>query len=340
MQRLPAPPQRVALVRPSRLGDLICATPAIRALRGALPQAEITLVTLPLLQDLAERLPAVDGYAAFPGYPGLAEQLFDARQALRFFAQMQAARLDLALQMHESGVYSNPFTLMLGARWTAGFVRPGDGPGLLDAALPISRQGHEVDRLLDLAAFLGASPRGRHTEFPLRPGDHAAAADLLGSAPEPLIGLHPGARDPARLWEPRALGAAGAALRDLYGGTVVILAGPGEENLAAAVAGAAGPPALTLAGQTPLAILGAVIDRLAVLVCNDSGPAHVGYALGTPAVVVSDGSSLERYGPPFDGPFRPVIAPSLDRLSLDLVMAAAAGVIRLPASLGARVRVP
>lgn len=332
LQRLPGPLRRVALVRPSRLGDLICATPAIRALRDALPGAEIILITLPLLRDLAVRLPAVDGYAAFPGYPGVAEQLFDARRALRFFGEMQAAGLDLALQMHESGVYSNPFTLMLGARWTAGFVRPGDGPGRLDAALPIPREGHEIDRLLALTAFLGATPRGRHTEFPLWPGDRASAADLLAGAEQPLIGLHPGARNPARLWDPQALAAAGAALRRLYGGTVVILGGPGEEDLGAALAGAAGQPCLNLAGRTSLAVLGAVIARLVVLIGNDSGPAHVAYALGTPAVVVSDGGNLERYGPPADGPFRPVTGPSLDRVPLDAVVAAGAEVIRLPAS--------
>jgi len=332
LQRLPEPPRRVALVRPSRLGDLICATPAIRALRHALPGAEIVLVTLPLLRDLAMRLPAVDGYVAFPGYPGLAEQLFDARKTLRFFAGMQAAGFDLAVQMHESGVHSNPFTLMLGARWTAGFVRAEDGPGRLDAALPIPRAGHEVDRLLALAGFLGAPPRGRHTEFPLWAGDRARAVALLAGAEEPLIGLHPGARDPARLWDPRSLGAAGAALRRLHGGTVVILAGPGEGEMAEAVAAHAGPPCLRLAGRTPLAVLGAVIARLAVLVCNDSGPAHVAYALGTPAVVVSDGSNLERYGPHLKGPFRPVTAASLDRLAIDEVVAAAGEVLRRPGS--------
>jgi ADP-heptose:LPS heptosyltransferase len=338
LQRLPQPPRQVALVRPSRLGDLICATPAIRALRGALPQSEIILVTLPLLRDLAVRLPSVDGYAAFPGYPGLAEQLFDARRALRFMAGMQAARLDLAVQMHESGAYSNPFTLMLGARWTAGFVRDGDGPGLLDAALPIPRQGHEVDRLLALAAFLGASPRGRQTEFPLWTGDRSAATALLAGASEPLIGLHPGARDAARMWHAEALGAAGAALRRRYGGTIVILAGAGEEDLAEATATGSGGHCLSLAGRTRLAVLGAVVERLAVLVGNDSGPAHVAYALGTPAVVVSDGSNLERYGPPLDGPFRSVTAASLDRVSLDSVLAAAREVIRLPESGGVEMR--
>jgi ADP-heptose:LPS heptosyltransferase len=340
LQRLREPPRRVAVVRPSRLGDLVCATPALRALRAALPRAEIVLITLPLLRDLAVRLPSLDGYVAFPGYPGLAEQLFDARRTLGFFAQMQAAELDLAVQMHESGIYSNPFTLMLGARVTAGFVRPGDGPGRLDAALPIPRQGHEIDRLLALADFLGAFPQGRHTDFPLWPGDRTTAAALLAGVEEPLIGVHPGARNPARIWNPQELGVAAAGLRHLYGGTVVVLAGPGEEDLAGAVAGAAGRPCLTLAGRTPLSVLGAVIDRLAVLIGNDSGPAHVAYALGTPAVVVCDGSSLERYGPPVEGPFRVVTAAHLEQLSVNEVLSAAAELIRLPSSRSQEVRVP
>ncbi|RPI55292.1 MAG: hypothetical protein EHM56_05410 [Chloroflexi bacterium] len=165
------------------------------------------------------------------------------------------------------------------------------------------------------------------------------AGPALRALKENLPGLHPGARDPARLWDPKALGATGAALRGHYGGTLVILAGPGEEDLAEAVAGAAGAPCLTLAGRTPLAVLGAVIARLAVLICNDSGPAHVAYALGTPAVVVSDGSSLERYGPPLDGPFRPVTAAGLDCLSPDSVLAAAGEVIRLPDLQPGKVRV-
>ena len=49
---------------------------------------------------------------------------------------MQAEAFDLAVQLNGSGVYSNPFALMLGARWTVGWVRAGEGPGLLDAALP------------------------------------------------------------------------------------------------------------------------------------------------------------------------------------------------------------
>lgn len=76
-----------------------------------------------------------------PGFPGIAEQLFEPRRALEFCAAMQAERFDLAVQMHGSGVYANPFTLLLGARVTAGFIRPGDSPGRLDAALPMPTCG-------------------------------------------------------------------------------------------------------------------------------------------------------------------------------------------------------
>ena len=196
---LPEPPRKVALLRPSRIGDFLCATPAFRALRAALPDAEITMITLPMLAELVRRSPALDRFAAFPGYPGLAEQLFDARAAARFLATMQAERFDLAIQMHGSGVHANPFALMLGARATAGFVRPGDAPGRLDAALAFPAEGHETERLLALCSHLGAFDPSQpsvatRTEFPLRDEDHAAAAHLLSNASRPYIGFHPFAR--------------------------------------------------------------------------------------------------------------------------------------------------
>lgn len=263
------------------------------------------MITLPILRDIVERLPHIDRFVEFSGYPGLAEQFFDAYRANNFFSRMQEEDFDLAVQMHGSGVYSNPFMLMLGAKAAAGFVRPGDPPGLLDAALPIPGEGHEVHRVLTLSTFLGVPPQGEETEFPLWPEDHAAAGELLGAAEPPLIGLHPAARDLTRRWSPERFAAAGAKLR--RGGTLVLLGGPEERRLAERVGAESGASYLNLAGKTPLVTLGAVISRLSVLLTNDSGPAHIAYALSTPTVTVFGGGSLERYGPPRDGPYRALV---------------------------------
>jgi ADP-heptose:LPS heptosyltransferase len=68
----------------------------------ALPKAEITLIGQPFVEELVMRSPHIDRFVPFPGFPGIAEQFFDARQTVQFFQQMQAEQFDLVVQMHGS----------------------------------------------------------------------------------------------------------------------------------------------------------------------------------------------------------------------------------------------
>jgi ADP-heptose:LPS heptosyltransferase len=333
---LSRPLRRVAVVRPGRIGDFLCATPALRALRLAQPGAEITMIGLPLVAELVERSPDADRFEAFPGWPGIAEQFFDPREAVAFLARMQERRFDLAVQLYGSGVNANPFTLLLGARRTAGFVRPGEGPGLLDASLPLPESGHEVDRVLALPLHLGARHPGRETAFPLRPGDVAAAGRLLEGLRPPLLGLHMGARDRERRWPPdHWLGAARAVGRRA-GGTLVVVGGEEERAAAEALCAHWGPGAVSLAGRVGLAVLGAVLARLDLLLTTDSGPAHVAYALGAPSVTLFlDPAEAGRYGPPRGGPHAAVVAAG-GRAGADSGAAAVDAVVRAAAGLPRR----
>ena len=304
LSRLCEKPRKVVLLRASRIGDFLCATPAFRALRAVLPEAEITMITLPLLQELVERSLYLDRFVAFPGFPGIAEQFFDARCTVRFFQEMQAEQFDLAVQMQGSGVYSNPFTLMLGARLTAGFVREGESAGRLDAALPVPQEEHEVRQMLAMSTFLGAPCQGEETEFPLRPEDHAAAEALLAHTERPLIGLHPAARDATRRWALDRFVAVGTELWQRHGGTIVILGDCQERATGGMLVQRVDGPCLNLAGKTSLVQLGGVIARLSLLATNDTGPAHIAYALATPTVTVFGSANPKRYAPLKPGPYR------------------------------------
>ncbi|HET7093545.1 MAG TPA: glycosyltransferase family 9 protein, partial [Thermomicrobiales bacterium] len=300
--------------------------------RRALPDAEVTLIGLPFARDLVERSRHLDRFEPFPGFPGIAEQWFDARAATAFLARMQARRFDLALQLHGSGLHSNPFALLLGARFTAGFIRADADPGRLDVALPWPAALHERRRSLAFASFLGAPPDGEAMEFPLVAADLAEADRLLAGLDPPLIGLHPFAREEAKCWPAAAFRHAARRLRAEIGGSVVILGGRDDRAAGDRLAAAIGPPLRNLAGATSLGGLGAVVGRLALLIGNDSSPAHIASALATPSVVLFGPTDPAEWGPPADGPHRVVrfddaYSPAEWHASLERVVATALAVI-------------
>jgi ADP-heptose:LPS heptosyltransferase len=289
---------RIAVFRALVLGDLLCAVPALRALRKAWPRSELTLIGLPWAAALAERLPQVDRFVEFPGYPGLPERTPDLAALPAFLQEMQHSKFDLLLQLHGSGGIVNPLVAACGARHTAGFVTA-DGYSAEPALhAPWPTTGHEIERLLALTDHLGVPRDGMALEFPLREEDRHAVAQLWPGvqSARPFACIHPGAQLPSRRWAPERFAAIGDLLA-ARGYEIVITGTAAEAPLADAVARSMRYPAVSLVGKTSLWTLGALIERSRLLVCNDTGVSHVAAALGTPSVVVSLGADVARWAP-------------------------------------------
>src|ERR1051325_3065597 len=140
----------VAIFRALQLGDMLCAVPALRALRAALPHARITLVGLPWAQQFAARFNRyINDFVAFPGHAALGEQPVQQDLLLGFYTAMQSRRFSLALQMHGSGEISNGIVKCFRAQQVAGYA-PMESFNAEPFFLPYPNDGPEPLRLLDL----------------------------------------------------------------------------------------------------------------------------------------------------------------------------------------------
>ncbi len=331
-------PLRVGVFRALQLGDLLCAVPALRGLRGALPGAHITLIGLPWAQAFAARYRRyVDHFVRFPGYPGLPEQPPDLDGYASFLATHRAAPFDLAIQLHGDGRVTNAILADLGARKVAGFCAADAVPR--GTFLPFPTAGSEVRRLLALAAFLGAPADDAALEFPLTADDESELADFAFERRLPAgrcICLHPGARAENRRWPPECFAAVGDRLHSATGLPVVLTGSSAEQPLTAAVAAAMRAPAFDAAGPISFGALAAQLSRAAIVVTNDTGVSHLAAALRIPSVVIFRASELDRWAPQDAARHRAVWDPAGERRNEVLQQAAELLDRHTPATTGAR----
>ncbi len=292
-------PRRIVIFRALQLGDMLCAVPALRALRRAAPRAYITLIGLPWARSFVERYAdLVDELVAFPGALGFPEQTESNDGLPAFLAAMRARRFDLAIQLHGSGGIANDLLFALGARAQAGFVQTGEAPrpgcfiGWPDS-LP------EPERYLALTTALGAPSMGRALHFPVTAADEAGYAALVaqyGIEPARLVLVHPGAQLPSRRWPAQRFAAVADALA-ADGWQIAITGTAQESELTAGMLGAMDAPALYLAGASSLGVLAALVGCARLVVCNDTGVSHVAAAMHAPSVVIASGSDTRRWAP-------------------------------------------
>lgn len=290
-------PRCIVVLRALDLGDMLCAVPALRALRRRYPMARTTLVGLPWAASFAQRFRhLIDEFVEFPGHPGLPERAVEPGAWEEFEARMRARRFDLAVQLHGSGEVTNGIVAAFGAREVAGLCRGESPPGRFATWVD---HLHEVEQCLRVVDALGLPRAGNYLEFPRTADDGAEFEALRGRFPAlagPYAVLHPGAKWASRRWPPERFARVADELAQL--GLGVALTGvAGERPIAAAVERCATGPLANLAGETTLGGFAEVLRNAQLVVTNDTGASHVAAAAGTPSVVVSLGSDTARWAP-------------------------------------------
>jgi ADP-heptose:LPS heptosyltransferase len=288
---------KIAIFRALQLGDMLCAVPAMRALRQAYPKADIALIGLPWAGSFVQRYNKyLNRLIIFPGYPGLPEQPYNEAAWKRFVFQMQAEQFDCILQMQGNGTIVNEMLQQLQAKQLAGFHRPDcrmDDRWFVE----YPEAQHEVMRHLALMEHLGIAGNDVQMEFPVTEEEESL---LQGVAPfvhnEPYVVVHPGSRSTARQWQPCYF----AALADHcaeHGYRVVLTGTPDETYITDYIAGIMQHKPVNLAGKTSLGVVAALIKHANLLIANCTGVSHIAAATKTPSLIISMDGEPHRWAP-------------------------------------------
>lgn len=284
---------KIGIFLPNWLGDLVMATPTLRAVRRHFgSDALVVGIMRPHLGELLE------------GTGWLDEQwYFDPRARRRelghwsLLRRMRRERFDMLLMLTNS---LRPALLgRLGrAKERIGYVRSGRGPLLTGKVYPRRDRGRVVagpmvDYYLAVAEAAGCRPGSRRLELAITEADRRAADTVwhqLGLRTDGrLIALNAsGAYGAAKLWPLEHFGELARRVVDKLDHDVLVVCGPGEGDVARQIVGHADR---SRGFSLPEESLGlptskGCIARSRLMVSTDSGPRHVAAALGKPVITL------------------------------------------------------
>lgn len=282
--------KRIALFLPNWVGDVVMATPAVRAVREAFPAADLVAVCKPYVADVLAAAPWFREIILADKNGPRPQQLFAVARRLRENAADAAV------------LFPNSFRTALlarlgGCRRVVGFARYGRG-FLLAARLKHATDARGryvptpvIDDYNRLAVALGTADPGHRMELFTTPEDEAAADAVwerfgLGRYSR-VVALNPGAAfGAAKHWPVRHFAELARMLTSRLGCGVLVLCGPGERDMARRIAGDSRTRHAFALSDAPLSLglTKAAIRRAALLVTTDSGPRHFAAAFGTPVV--------------------------------------------------------
>lgn len=315
------PFERILVVRQhNQMGDMMLATPALRAIRATYPHATIGIVTSTLNRGVLANSPFVDRVFTYDKRrPG---------SHLAMLGALRRERFDLAIVLHT--VSFSFTTLMLGvmsgARVRIGSTSPKIGDALTGSYLNITLP-------LPTPAQLSTMNEAEHNLFPLRyvgittddlaplivPGEKSEqwaeyASDSWRNGTLKLA-VHPGAGKVENIWKPENFARTVNLLARNQEVTLIVIQGPADAETVKTFQAACEIRGAVVSGR-PITDVAALLRRADLVLCNDTGVMHVACAAGARVLAIFGLTDPVRWAPKSPG-LRVVRAPGGDLRSLD-----------------------
>jgi heptosyltransferase I len=278
--------RRIALLKPSALGDIVHSLPVLAALRRRFPDAHITWIVNRAYEPLLHGHPYLNATLSFDRGIAKVGWMRAAKTYSGFLAELRRQRFDLVLDL-QGLLRSGLMCIATGAPRRVGLSTAREGARWFYTdvvEVPDFNAIHAVDRYWLIAEALGASDGPKTFILPQVDEAQAWAREQLQNCPRPWLMAAVGSRWITKRWPPLHFAALLNQARDRFGGTAIFVGSGDEKELAAQTAALFAGPKRDLVGRTSLPQLTALLSLADVMLANDTGPLHLAAALGRPVV--------------------------------------------------------
>ena len=291
--------RRALFIRFGGIGDILLATPSVRAVHNAFPGIEIDFIVGGGMAEALTGLPYIRNVLTFD------KRGIDSRidHFLPFLLKLSRERYDLVINLHPSAK-SFLMAAATGARRHITFRKD----------MRIQAQDgsvrHAIDDFAKELAPLGLRITSDDLDFDIPDDDRQSVEELLRfsgvAVGSRLVVINPAASRPVNRWSAERFKEVASHFAKQLGTTVVITGAPSafrteidnidEVALAADIA-SVDQRIVSVAGKLTVKELGALLARSTVFLTCDTGPMHVGAAMSVPMVVLSGAADPDRTGP-------------------------------------------
>jgi lipopolysaccharide heptosyltransferase I len=288
------PPQRILIIKPSSIGDVVHALPILNLVRRRWPKSQISWLITPGCAGLLQGHPQIDELILFDRklFGNTWKSPSAARELLTFGLALRAREFDLVIDLQ--GLFrSGLLTIQTGAQYRVGSTSAREFGWMFCTHLaPLDTWNqHAVERNLSVAEFLGLGRAPVEFIFPTDDADRAFAAKLLPDD-KPFAVILPATHWQTKRWPIEHFAALVRPLAERFGLATILAGGPDADALHPQL-----PGVINLAGKTNLRQLTAVLERADLVIANDTGPMHIAAALNRPLVTMFGPTSPIQTGP-------------------------------------------
>ncbi len=295
----------VVVVLPNWIGDVVMATPALRAIRSHYgPDAKITGVMKPYVSEVLAGTTWLDRTILFNRKSKVPQQQFRA-----VVAQLRQIQPD-AVILFPNSLTSGLLAWLSGARRRVGYVRNGRGLLLTDRLFHPRERGRfvlgkkkwapvsAVDTFLELAYQVGCPPQDspqdpRRLELATLPEDERIVERIWEKfrfhESRSVIAINTGgAYGAAKDWPTEYFAELARRVVETNDASVLVLCGPNERETAALIERLADNPRVRCMADEDLSlgVSKACIRRSQLMVSTDSGPRQFAAAFNVPIVAL------------------------------------------------------